>query len=242
MSKPAVFILEPLNRPLAEGRRAVPLAASWPVLVLLLVILGGLVGLVVGLHSLIGGPWRDYQRLQDEGRSTTGNIASISTQQDVLRVRYGYLVNGNPYQGSSRVPDDLAPLMQVNGPVEVYYLPDAPDVSRMAQETAPQNPFLISGAMGAVLLGLWGLWAWRVMVIRRGQRVVGQITEVQPQRAADGQGVEVAVRVQFTSPRSGQTLGATAAEWRDDLTAPDLPSTDDAIMLWYMNDRRYRIL
>ncbi|MBN2305262.1 MAG: DUF3592 domain-containing protein [Anaerolineae bacterium] len=218
------------------------------------VILIGLAGallLAVGiLAGLVLPDWAEWFQLRREGVTIQGEVVSVQADpgSDPVVV-YWFALAGDLeddiHTGKQRVTTGALDRLAEDVPVQVRYLPDNPDISRLADEANPDDANRNRLSMAALLLvgGLFILVAIGSMQSnhdRQNRVLKGQVTACSGVIDGDGD-FNFKLRYRFRSP-SGQVITAQISQIRNDLKDADLPDVGTPVAVYYKNDRSYALL
>jgi hypothetical protein len=131
-----------------------------------LIAVGAIVWLVVDQRTAAG-----QQRLLAEGTPVQGTVRDMEVQRggQVLRLAYGFTVNGKPYEVQNRKVGDFTGLLP-KGPITVWYYPSDPyqciTKNELTHARFGWTPYLFGGAI-VVMMGLAAWQARQVLQPRR---------------------------------------------------------------------------
>lgn len=261
MSQDRVFLLNPQNAPvLTEGYQHPHPRNDIVAIVMVMISLAVSVLAVLFATTTI----LNWTRLNEEGitvegyltdrvsstsRSTVGTGSRTST---TYYWRYRYTTeDGQRLTGEVQVEREAYDDYQFNAPVQVLYLADDPNISRIVRDSTIDFPRLqvIGGAL------VFGLSALSVFIFaqafnqRRHYRANGKLiygkVDTAKLVADESNGKRKAklyINYEFTSPTTGKQLIKFVGQQRDELQEGDLPAKGTPVAIFYANDRIFKIL
>ncbi|NDJ76174.1 MAG: DUF3592 domain-containing protein [Chloroflexi bacterium] len=236
----APFLMNPAHaRWIARQRSS---SGRWRRMVLWLT---GLLLLVAGvLWGLVLPDWVTWYRLRQDGMTVNGTLSDLQDGGDSYFARYHFYTSDSadlPFPGEQRVDREAFETLVEGDPVEVTYLPDNPDVSRLAWENPEdarrdRQTIVAGGTTGAVLLLLL------TNRFQRGSRRLlrGEIVSCEG-HTDQRQRVNVRLQCRFRTP-FGQVHTVQASQVRADLTLDTLPAAGTPVIVEYHHDRAFRVL
>lgn len=209
-------------------------------------ILAGLMLLFIGvLGGLVLPDWIAWVRLRQGGVAVQGEVVEVQAHGDHYSALYRFPVaEGDFYTGeqSLEARDRLAE----NSPVQVLYLPDDPDISRLEDESNPDDARRDRFTIGLALLVV-GLVVLAILAgVRRGGTarhkcvIRGQVISCSGYRDGDGD-YNLKLRYRFRSP-SGQRITGQISQIRNDLAGADLPGPGTPVAVYYRSERSHLLL
>ncbi len=247
-----IFLLHTTNRKVLTGKKQATFtfSGSGSGCIMLFMVPFILAGLVVGYFAVKD--WQEYQLLQREGITVSGNYVSRRYDNDddgtTYYVAYQFYTGDRTYQNEHSVNQALYNRVEPGAPVQVIYALSNPTVSRIDGTQG------ISTAIGlTVFTVFWNLISWGVFLgmfisnsrdkrlSREGQWVRGELLAASGRRDSDGD-FQLKVEYSFVAPDMGQVIFKTESAQRNDLKNGDLPEKGTPIGVLYRNPNHFRML
>lgn len=266
MFKDRVFLLNPENADILDGARRNPLKVNNPPLWIALPAM-----LAVTFYAVISIIWasqaftelQDWFDLNQRGVIIEGNLIGrdfIRPSHRDIHNRFMYYLdytyttpNGVTRTGRAQVREEAYRSYFYNKPVQVLYVPNRPDASRlMEDDTLELQPLVVLGAANAVLvLAVILVIPYELRRQRNHQRYEseGRVIYGQVFKASLTEGesngkrqATLYLNYQFTSPTTSQSFIKMQAHRRDDLTETDLPLVGSRVAVLYIHDKLFTVL
>lgn len=270
MQKNNVFLLNPENADILNGERRIPnKPKKMSQGVKLILVIGSLAYLALTIFSVM---WmvstlNDWAALNERGITVEGRLIGRDTSiirsqgsgprsSSVIRyLLYTYTVgDGQTLEGKVQVREEAYQDYVYNTPVQVLYLEDSPEISRLVGEnTLELARFPIFAGVGTSLMVLivavTGLQDFRQR--RRNQRyehegrvIYGRVVApIFNESESRGKRITMLyLNYEITSPATSKVIPKMQGQRRDDLTQADLPLVGSRVAVLYIHDRLFTVL
>jgi len=151
------------------------------------------------------------------------------------------------FEREASVPEEDYQKLKPGSRVNIVYDHRNPSHSRLEGEPDSPNPaVLFSGGCMLSGLGVLGFIAAAICrrrnrnLCREGQKINGRVMNCES-TDQEGGGLHLELKYSFVSP-SGREITDTATASRNDLTKETLPVPHTPLMVFYLNDKVYRLL
>ncbi len=249
-----VFLFEPRNRALLNGRRRVPaeskgsLSVRGAVLFLLLLVVIGVVFMGISIHEQ-----NYWNYVRANGITTTATVqrayinAGDDDSSDSYHVVYAFSYEGRTYQNNQQVDYGNYLRMEPGTAVEVRFLREDPHQSYLtgdAPETFGGSGMMFGVAM--IMIGIGGALAAipfmrrRKRLIETGVVVQGELMHIRGYRDSDND-YHIAATYLFNTP-DGRVLEGHYDQMRTDMRGTPLPPRFTPVAILYADPHNYRLL
>jgi hypothetical protein len=212
----------------------------------------GLAGFLLALAGILGGlalpDWYDWYRFHQDGVTVVGTLTGLEARGDRYYALYTFEIapGGTPtaFDAEQRITEFEYEQLDLDTPVDVTYLPDAPDTSRIDAESPidVRRNYLGLAALG--VLAAAALFVALGLARRAGLRgrhlLRGQVVECVGRLDDDGD-FKIRLRYRFRTP-SGRVLTGQIRQIRNDLKRAPLPAPGAPVAVYYRNERSYKLL
>jgi hypothetical protein len=202
--------------------------------------------------------WRTWYQFDQEAVTTQGEIIALEIREqvpdDARYVVYYHFATGSAeeevfFSGEQRVSPDFYEAQAEDTPVDVTYLPDDPDQSRLDDHHNPaverrNDRTIAAGGLTFIFLLLFVLSAIQrrrpEQAVRGKHLIRGDVVSSTGLKDDDGD-FNVKLRYSFQSP-NGQIITDQTSQIRNDLSKTSLPAPGTPVAVYYQNDHSYRLL
>lgn len=240
-----LFLMNPSNNKLvanqsrraAQNRGRIPAALA----IILLFVAGIFWGLVIP-------GWLEWYKFRQEGVTTQGEVLGLEARSGDRYIAYYRFATGEIeeetfYSGEQPVSREFYNSLAEDTPIDVIYLPDDPNQSRLDDDQSPADQqryrFTYAAAGCLVVIGL--LLTLRTIQRRPNKHIIrGQVVSSTGHKDTDGD-FNIKLRYRFQSP-GGRTVVDQTSHIRNDLDKSSLPRPGTPIVVYYQNEQTYRLL
>src|ERR1051326_1771281 len=256
-----VFLLQPANRPILDGKRRLPVGLAKPGTLIVgaipfILTIGGVVLIIVALREE-----RNFDRLQARGAHAVATVTTLhsaegpgdSRDPDMYWANYEYKVDGRTYAGTAGLDWFEYTDLSEGSRLEIRYDPEDASVSKLEKrfpERERDGPVGIRSALGAfiamtVIAALW-FAGWYFAQLRPLQRLKrqGRIlhgTLVNCSGRCNDDDYLAAIEYRFTDPSGMEVVGRAEAE-RNDLKASPPPTSGTEVVVYFVDAATYVLL
>jgi hypothetical protein len=255
------FVLNPDNRPLAEGKVSYKhLAKEGSVSTSCILLAFVIIGLPISIGFLSGAVfgWMEWFAVANS-EQLQATVIERSIEEEGTNTSYYVSYTYQPpaahgdarsYTRSERVDRATYERATEGGPITISYIPDTPSRGAINLSASPPLVFTlfsacwIPGFVGIPLLVLvFGVGHQRTMNrLRRGsQKLLGEVVE-SVKDFDDDNDCYVKVTYRFQSPTSRRTIQSAQQRIRKDLAEAEPPRAGTPVVVLYRDDKTYWML
>jgi hypothetical protein len=254
------FVLNPDNRPLAEGKVSYKhLAKEGSFFTSCILLAFVIIGLPISIGFLSGAVfgWMEWFAVASSDQ-IQATVIERRIEEHGADTRYYVSYTYQPpaahgdapsYTRNERVDQATYERASEGGPISISYIPDTP--SRGAINLSASPPLVVTlfsvcwipGFVGIPLLVLvFGVGQQRILKrLRKGSRkLIGEVVEGRKDFGEDDCYVYITFR--FQSPQSGQMIECTQQRVRNDLAEAEPPRAGTPVIVLYRDDKTYWML
>lgn len=242
-----VFLLHPENRDFLRGKRR-NFTSGANKIMLALMLLFCVVGVVLSVAGVF--VYLGDQQLQQDGARTRAIVTDLAIEEDTDDTDYysfyRFEVNGVEYTRRASLNREQYNDLEIGGGVDVIYLPDDPNTSRIVGEGDPIWLLIALGAGFTLFSLLSGMRVFSNIradqrLGREGKVIKSAIKRITSREDSDN---DFYIKVEFTviDPVSGESVHGKDETIRNDLKNRLLPEVGTPLAILYLNPRMYRVL
>lgn len=239
-----LFLMNPANAKLVARRTPRRGRLASLLAMLLLFVAGVFWGLAIPY-------WLTWYEFRQEGDTAQGEVISLEERDADRYIAFYRFTLGSEeeelfYSGEQDVSREFYDTLAQDTPVEVIYLPDDPNQSRLDDSRSPENErrlqlaYVAAGLTVMIVL----LFVLSAVQRRRPERdkhlIRGQVVSITGHRDNDGD-FNIKLRYRFQPPGAREIVDQTS-QIRNDLDPRNLPAPGTPIVVYYQNEHSYRLL